>query len=140
MQRSPVVDPGMLAIPPTEGSMDLELLLHDPLLPPDKATEPPDKDPPKQIQAPADVRGLRELPWGKALWHVTWHNGQLRMHRLEGKAPLREAHRCPSDLPDLCSHCSVALEQVVIDPKAPVRTYQAQRPVPDKGTHTCPEL
>jgi hypothetical protein len=47
-QRSPVVDTGMLAIPETEGSADLPPL-HDPPLPPDKAAEPPDKDPPEQI-------------------------------------------------------------------------------------------
>ena len=67
MQRSPIVNTGMPAIPPTKGSVDLEPPLHDPLPLPDKAAEPPDMDPPKQIRAPTDVRGQTESPWGEVL-------------------------------------------------------------------------
>jgi hypothetical protein len=149
-QRLPVVNTGTPAIPDIEGSADLPPL-HDPPPPPDEATEPPDKDPPEQIRAPADARGLTESPWGEASRRATWHNGQsqtcgpegkepltevLKEEALQrmmwqvgqtsahGKTPIGEAHGRPPDLPD---------------PKACVHVHQARRPVPDKGACARPE-
>jgi len=91
-QRSPVVNTGTPAIPATEGSADLELPQY-------KAAESPDKDPPEQIRAPADARGLTESPWGKALRRTTWHSGLSQTHRPKGKEPLTEVHGHPPNIP-----------------------------------------
>ena len=79
VQRSPVVGTGTPVIPGTVGHTYLALLPpHDPL-PPDEATEASDKGLPRQIQAPAYVRGQMESPQGKAKQCAMWHNGQSQI-------------------------------------------------------------
>jgi hypothetical protein len=60
MQCLLAVNTGTLAILEEPGSTDLALPHDLPL--PEESTEPLDKDPPKQILAPTDVRGLMESP------------------------------------------------------------------------------
>jgi len=79
MQRSPVVNLGTPAIPETENRADLEPLLHDPP-PPDEAADLPDKNPSEQSRAPADARGLTELPRGEALRRAIWQVSQISAH------------------------------------------------------------
>jgi hypothetical protein len=111
---------------------------HDPP-PPDEAAEPPDKDPPKQIQAPANARGPTESPWGEGTQRATWRNGQSQTRRHECMWPLREAHGHPPDLPDPYPRSSIAPEHAVVDPKAHVVAYEARRPVPDEHMSARPE-
>ena len=100
---------------------------------------PPEKDLPEQIRAPAVAGELSELPWGEAPQHATWHIGQLQAHGLEGLTPLGIAHGCLPNISNWKLQSSIVLEQGVVDPKAIVCAYQAQRPVVDKGGHTCPD-
>ena len=60
---------------------------------------------------------------------------------LEGKAPIGEAHGRPPDLPNPQTPRSAVLEPESDDPKACVRTHQAQRSVVEveEGAHVRPD-
>lgn len=74
----------------SESGVELASPPHDPP-PSNEAAEPPDKDPPEQIQAPADERG-RSLPAGEASQSAMWQNGQSPARTLEGNTSIKEAH------------------------------------------------
>jgi hypothetical protein len=118
--------PDTAPIPEKENGAELGPSLHY-TPPPNEATEPPDNNPPEQIRAPADARGLTESPQGKTLrrkmWQVSWPN----IGTCAGTTPLRETNRRSPDVPNLTDtykHCRVALERVFDYPNVPVRTNQ----------------
>jgi hypothetical protein len=126
MQRLPVVNTGTPVDPEAESGADPAPPPppHDPP-PPVEAAEPPDKDPPEQIQGPAIEGALLESLRGKASQRAMWHIGQSQAWAPKGKEPHRMAHGCPPDLRDPKSRGSVILEPAVVIPKAPVHADQA---------------
>jgi hypothetical protein len=139
MQRSLVVNTETLATPETEESgADFESPPQDPP-PPDEAAEPPDKDLPKQIQGPTVEGEQLELLRGEAPQCASWHISQMQARAPEGKQPLGTVHGRLPDLPDPYSRGSTIPELATFVPKAPVRAYQAWRPVPDEGACARPD-
>ena len=133
-QRLLAISTGTSAIPEPEGSADSESL------PPNKAAEPPIHQPPKQVPAPTRLGGPLELLLGEESQRVMGQRGLTLACTLEGQMPIEEAHGRPLDLPNLQRQGSIVWELVFVVPKAHVRTAQVQRPVPDEGAHTCPDL
>ena len=100
IQRSLAVDTETLAIPVPDHSVDLEPQLHDTLLLPNEATEPPIHQLPEQIQAPTRVGGLLESLPGEESQCTMGQRGLTSARTHEGKEPIREAHSHPPDIPN----------------------------------------
>jgi len=137
---SPAVDIETPATPEPDHSADLEPQLHNILLPPNKAMEPPIHQPPKQIQAPTIVGGPLELLLGGESQCVMGQRGLISVYKYEGMMPIGEVHSCPPDLSKLQMQGSTIWEPEFDDLKACVCANQVWRPLLDKGVHTCPDL
>ena len=134
MQHLPAASTGTPNIPVPDHGADLEPQL------PNEAMEYPIHQLPKQSQAPTKVGGLLKSLPGKELQHTIGHRGLISVWTHEGETPIREAHGHPPDFINPQMQGSTTWEPASVVLKAQVRVLKTQRPVLDKGAHTCPDL
>jgi hypothetical protein len=107
---------------------------------PDEAPEPPLRQLPKQIRAPADVRGLLESLRGEKMPCAMGQKRQRLAHaRLREKRPSEIVRGRLPDLPDPYPQRSTVVGAIFRRSEGHTHVCQARRPVLHEGAHAHPE-